>query len=111
MDQSFSHKIIKNSLGQSTVEYILLLAVLVGIGVTIFKNPRFKNLLSGKDGFFLTMRKGMAYSYRYGRMPSTDAEYEAGMQFEYSTLKHDTYYNSSAGQTHFFFAPEKKYPK
>lgn len=109
MEQSFTYKVLKTKTGQSTVEYILLLAVIVGLGVTIFNNKKFKDLLAGKDGLFLSFRKGMEYSYRYGRMQQTNAEYTQGMAFEYTDTKHDTYFNSGLGQTHFFL-PTTKYP-
>jgi hypothetical protein len=81
------------------------LSVIAGLGSAVMNNKKFKGFLSGKDGMFLTMKKGMAYSYRYG------IEYGNSMvfEFEYNSTKHPTYMNISEGTSHFFTNGEK-YP-
>jgi hypothetical protein len=107
MGQFFIHKILRNKKGQSAVEYILLLAVISGIGFAAFHNPRFKNFLSGRDGVFAMMRAGMAYSYHYGREnkntdPLPTVNYSDGKT-------HDTYYNRTDSASRFFMG-NSKYP-
>jgi hypothetical protein len=105
MDKFLLDKTVANTKGQSVIEYILLLSVIAGLGSAVMNNKKFKGFLSGKDGMFLTMKKGMAYSYRYG------IEYNNGMvyDFDYSSPKHPTYMNAEAGSSH-FFTNGKKYP-
>jgi Flp pilus assembly pilin Flp len=105
------NKILKNSNGQSAVEYILLLAVISALGTTVLRNKKFKDFIAGKNGLFANMKLGMAYSYRYGR--TADQGAEAALGFDYSTNKHDTYYNSSGGASggSHFFTNADPYPK
>jgi hypothetical protein len=110
MDKFFSYKILKNKKGQSTVEYILLLAVLVSLSAVVLKNKKIKSLMAGKEGLFADMKKGMAYSYRYGRDLDANVDYDQAMSFEYSNNKHDTYFNETKGISRFFVGAEI-YPK
>lgn len=108
MDKFFLNKIISSKKGQSAVEYILLLGVISALGVTIINNKRFKDFIAGQDGLFAIMKKGMAYSYCYGREnDSTDVDQK--LNFDYKSKNHDTYYNSTGGHTH-FFTNKAKYP-
>ncbi len=94
--------ILKSNRGQSVVEYILLLAVLSSLAFSVFNNRRFKDFLGGEKGFFLSLRKGIEYSYRYGRAMSADEDVEDALSFEYQTNKHDTYFNPKENKSHFF---------
>lgn len=89
-----------NSRGQSIVEYILLLAVLSALAFTVFNNARFKEFMAGK-GFLEGIRKGMEYSYRYGREMKA-GDYERGANFGYNSYAHDSYFNSEKNETRFF---------
>lgn len=102
MAKSFSFRLLKNNLGQSAVEYILLLAVLTSLGYTFYNNKKFKDFIKGKDGMFATMRKGMSYSYRYGLELRGDIPFEEKIDFNYQTNKHDTYLNSKENKSRFF---------
>ncbi len=109
MDEFRNHKIIKKERGQSVVEYILLLAVLSALGITLLNSKKMKDFLAGKDGIFKTMKKGLAYSYRYGRDLPTAKDPDQKLTFEYTNTKHDLYMGDD-GKTHFFL-PYKKYPR
>ena len=93
---------LKNSKGQSVVEYILLLVVLSSLGYTFYNNKRFKDFIRGDVGLFATIRKKMEYSYRYGRDLNADVDYDQAMDFRYLTNKHDTYYDPNGNQSRFF---------
>ena len=102
MAKSFNPKLLKNNLGQSMVEYILLLAVITSLGYTLFHNKRFKDFIKGQDGMFATMKKGMSYSYRYGLEYKSDTPFDERINFDYSSNKHDTYVNPTTGTSRFF---------
>lgn len=100
------HFKLEGESGQSAVEYILLLMVMVSLGMTVFKSDVFKNFMGPDSVYFETLRKRFEYTYRFGSppIPGTDAGDSDG----YST-RHDNYYNSNAGQTR-FFTPAESYP-
>lgn len=102
MAKSINLGLLKNQAGQSLVEYILLLAVISSLGYTFYNNKRFKEFIKGNDGMFATMKKGMAYSYRYGLEYKSDIPFEEKMDFDYQSNKHDTYMNSADGVSRFF---------
>jgi|GEM_PF-528458 len=110
MAKLLSSRLLKNNLGQSAVEYILLLAVLSSLGYTFYNNKRFKDFLKGKDGMFATMKKGMSYSYRYGLELKKDTPFDEKLDFDYQTNKHDTYLNPTEGQSR-FFSGQGPYPQ
>ena len=102
MAKSFNFRFLKNNVGQTAVEYILLLAVISSLSYTFYNNKRFKNFLAGKDGMFAVMKKGMSYSYRYGLEYKQDISIEDKENYNYVTNVHDTYFNSKDGKTRFF---------
>ena len=93
---------LRNSKGQSAVEYILLIAVLSSVGFSFYNNRRFKEFIGGEKGLFVALRKGMEYSYRYGRSMDESVEYEKAMDFRYESRDHDLYYSKADTRTHFF---------
>lgn len=110
MAKSFNHKLLKNNLGQSMVEYIMLLAVLSSLGYTLFNNKRYKDFMKGKDGMFATMKSGMAYSYRYGVEYKKSIDLTEKMDFDYKSNKHDTYLNPNNPSISRFFGGTGAYP-
>lgn len=110
MAKSFSLRLLRNNLGQTAVEYILLLAVISSLSYTFYNNKRFKSFMAGKDGMFAVMKKGISYSYRYGLEYKKDVSFEDKMQFDYTSKNHDTYYNAD-GDSSRFFAGSEAYPK
>ena len=93
---------LKDSKGQSAVEYILLLAVLSSIGYAFYQNKNFKDFIKGEKGLFASLEKRMEYSYRYGRELDENVDLEEAMAFKYQTNKHDTYYDAKVNQSRFF---------
>lgn len=88
--------------GQSMVEYIMLMAVIVVIAVSIFQGRRFQSLFGEQGSFAVFYKRELEYSYRHalrgnGATPET---------VDYNT-PHDSYV--SGGTTRFFGARES-YP-
>jgi hypothetical protein len=108
MAQFKSFKILNNH-GQGTVEYILLLAVVISISYVVFNSKAFKSFAAGDTGMFSTVKKGMVYSYRYGREYNSSEDFDAAMVFEYTSNQHDLYFNKKENGTH-FFSGTGKYP-
>lgn len=97
-----SRTLFLNNKGQSAVEYILLLAVISTLGFSFYNSQRFKDFMGGNAGFFEEMKKGMEYSYRYGREYRKSVDHETAMGFEYNGKEHDTYFDRVEGSSRFF---------
>ena len=93
MDQSILHNLVKQK-GQSTVEYVLLMGVIMTLTITILSSQPLQDFL-GEDSEFLTILKNrMEYSYRHGVPGSEDTG-------GYDSLDHESYVAES-GETRFF---------
>lgn len=86
---------IKNKLGQSTVEYILLFAVVALLTLSAINSGPFKNFFGENASFFAQMRKRMEYNYRYGSDGMAD-------NFQSYSDNHDLYAEPSGARSHFF---------
>lgn len=94
---------ILNPRGQSTVEYILLLAVVISLIYTVTNMPRFKALLGEGGSFAVAMKNEMEWNYRFasqGREPFSTITYPNAF--------HPAYYNATRNATH-FIGPIKPY--
>ncbi len=87
---------ILNHRGQSTVEYILLLAVVISLIVTVTNMPRFKALLGEGGSFATTMKNEMEWNYRFASQGRS-----TGTVITYPNARHPTYFNSERNTTHF----------
>ena len=92
--------------GQSVVEYILLLAVLGTISISILGSSRFKDFMGSDSAFFLALKKYQEYSYRHGSPGYDDVSTTD------SGGLHELYINPSSpkGRSTRFFMPLSKYP-
>ena len=72
MASSFLKKILKSKNGQSIVEYILLMSVLMSILAAVFNSRYFKDFLGDDSAFFEALRKRYEYTYRHGRFGNED---------------------------------------
>ena len=70
---------------------------------------KFKDFIAGQDGLFAIMKKGIAYSFCYGREYNSTIDVDQKLNFDYKSKNHDTYFNSAGGHTH-FFTNGGKYP-
>ena len=93
--------ILLNQKGQSSVEYILLFAVVVVLATTVFKSEAFIKLF-GQDGLFAkTYREEIEFSYRHtlgGRKAFTTPNYDS---------PHSSYQGGSGTR---FFGAKDAYP-
>ena len=62
---------LKNSKGQSTIEYILLLSVVMILTIKIMTGPIFKNLFGQESIVFASILKKMEFSYKHGFFDSS----------------------------------------
>jgi len=54
--------------GQSTVEYVLLLALVMFLVSTVIRSPRFQEYFGENSAFFTMLKDRMEYSYRYTQL-------------------------------------------
>ena len=94
---------ILNHRGQSTVEYILLLAVVISLIYTITNSQRFRDLLGEGGSFATTMKSEMEWNYRFGSQGRTTTT-----TITFPNAFHPTYYNTARNTTH-FIGPIKPY--
>lgn len=90
-----------NEKGQTLVEYILLLSVVLAVGIALFRSERFRAFLGPQSGIFAEIRTYMEYTYRHGsafKGQSDESNYEN---------VHDTYIKRRETR---FFSPLEKYP-
>ena len=90
----------RNESGQSTVEYILLLAVIFSLSLGVFKGLGFDDLLGEDSVIFAKLRQYAEFTYRHGGATQrVDSSY---------TGTHDTYW--TGGTDSHFFSPQGLYP-
>lgn len=95
--------ILENQLGQSTVEYLMLMAVVLFVVYSVFQSDYFKNFF-GEDGTFAAVfRQEIEFSYTNAY---TDRKFFR--EPDYLGEPHPSY--EEFGQTRFFGALES-YPK
>jgi hypothetical protein len=92
--------------GQSTVEYIMLFVVVMGLGLLVFKSASFQNLMGPNSSVFQVMAKKMEYSYRNGHNETIDNFAEGGSN--YTAPQHEVYWNKNDGKSR-FFGPTSSY--
>ena len=94
-----------NQRGQSTVEYILLLSVIISIFYAVINSARFKQLL-GENGTFATRVKNEAeWNYRFSSPGNVGFS-----TIKYEPKDHPSYFNTAKGTTH-FIGPKDPYPR
>lgn len=91
--------------GQSTVEYLLLLAVVIALLTTVFNSARFKALIGENGQFAQAIKAETQWNYRHG-LPGRDPNTP---QISFPGATHPTYFNSARSTSH-FFAPKDPYP-
>lgn len=90
------------SIGQSAVEYILLLSVVTSMALAVYKSSFFKKMFGENSSMFDALRKRMEYNYRY-----TQDGREDTMGMDYGG-QHASYYAPSGSASHYFM-PKTKY--
>ncbi len=74
--------------GQSTIEYVLLLAVIMLLVSIVFRSPLFADLLGENSSFFKVLKDRMEYSYRYTHAGLKE---DSGLEVITSPTSHDSY--------------------
>lgn len=93
-----------NQAGQSTVEYVLLFAVVTVLVMTIFKSDKFKELFGDNGKFSDVYRRELEFSYRHGlsgRKPFETPNYIGG--------EHESFKGENGSSR--FFGAKDGYPK
>lgn len=62
------------SSGQSTIEYVLLLATVMFLVSLVLRLPQFAELTGEDSGFFNALKNRMEYSYRYTQVPENGSD-------------------------------------
>ncbi len=95
--------VINNDKGQSIVEYIMLMGVVLVLVLTVIKNEKFQEIMGPNSTIVNGMRDSMMYSYRHGRpgLSSLDNSTYSG--------NHDTYTNGDGSGSR-FFSNDEPYP-
>lgn len=105
MGNKISFKILKREKGQSTVEYILLLVVVMMFVNTVINSDLFKRFFGGNSPFFQTMATGIARNYRYAAVVT-----EGEVIGPNPVLAHPSFAKSGGSDSHFFIIAEE-YPQ
>jgi hypothetical protein len=91
---------MKNQLGQTVVEYILLLAVAVSLVMTVFNSNIFKSLFGSQGSVGQLYKLDSEWGYRHA---FTTGKVSGEQSVIYNSAEeHPSYYNSSKGETRFF---------
>ena len=75
-----------SSRGQSTVEYILVLAVVISLSLLVFRSNQFRNFLGENGRMTDIVTRQLEYSYRHGR--PGDRRFQPP---NYATERHESY--------------------
>ena len=105
MGNKISFKILKRKNGQSTVEYILLLTVVMLFVNTVIRSDVFKQFFGGNSTFFQTIATGMARNYRYASIVTESEVIGAD-----PVLAHPSFAKDGGSDSHFFVIAEE-YPQ
>ena len=97
----------KNQRGQSTVEYILLLAVVMLFVVTIMKSTAFQKFIGKDSPFFLALRNRFIYTYCHSRNGDNIRESCSNLSGYSDPVDHASYSKSGLSR---FFSGDGAYP-
>lgn len=84
-----------NQSGQTMVEYLMLIAVVVSITVGVLRSEFFVNLLGANGTLGTSYKLRMENSYRYA------TKVNEAVTIDYNSINHPSYYDGS-GSTRFF---------
>ena len=96
--------------GQSTIEYLLLLAVVVILTTAVLRNPRFQGMLGAQGTFFQDQARAIRYTYRHGVPGISPQGSPSPFPGDSSILQHDTYSRKSNNKARFVI-PLGLYPR
>jgi hypothetical protein len=96
------NNLVENESGQSMVEYIMLLGVVLILTFSVIQSNRFKDFFGDQSPVLNALRDRMVYSYRHGTFGNEDTT-------DYNTGDHDTYKVPGENSSRFFSSLEE-YP-
>ena len=99
----FKKQLSLDKSGQSSVEYIILLGMVVLLTLSILNNDYVQNFIGKDAAIFAQFSKYYQYSFRYPLPGSNDT----GVDYSDS---HDSYVNPDSGKTRFFTYGQEGYP-
>lgn len=100
MEKSFC----KNNEGQSVVEYLLLLLVVVTLGFAVFRSEAFRGIIGPEAAMFQQIKIQKEYSFRHSHpmtQPGDSSDFMGN---------HHSYKNPDTGRTR-FFSNSTPYPR
>jgi len=104
MGNKINSKVLKNEKGQSSVEYVLLLVIVVVFVNTVIGSDIFKNFFGGESAFFQGLATGISRNYRYSTIvPESDVIGES------PEFAHPSFAADGGGNSRFFVLAEE-YP-
>ena len=107
MDNLWKRHFLRNTKGQSTVEYVLLLGVIVLLVLSVIRSKAFKDFLGDEGKIFVAYKDYMECSYhlpmpcdRLGKSGSTESEVKSLINGYKGT--HPGYTPGAGTETRFF---------
>jgi|SaaInlStandDraft_2_1057019.scaffolds.fasta_scaffold365943_1 hypothetical protein len=94
--------LVSNESGQSMVEYIMVLGVVLILTFSVLQSERFKDFFGSQSPVLQALRLRMMYSYRHGTFGQEDST-------DYNSGTHDTYKVPDENNSRFFTTLEE-YP-
>ena len=90
--------VLKNQKGQTVVEYILLLAVVLSLVVTFYNSKAFQRIFGEQGQLGESIKNNSEFGYRHAFPRGSD-----GLnQPDYPGISHPSYYDAKNGTTRFF---------
>jgi hypothetical protein len=102
---------IKGQKGQTTVEYILLFAVVVSLVITVYKSDAFRRLFGEQGEVGLKIKAQNEFSYRHAfHISGSEREPIPDIPRENKDITiHPSYVDSSSANETRFFGPKEPY--
>ena len=97
-------KFLNNQKGQSAVEYILLLAVIVIFVVGVIRSPPFQSMFGPRSALFTQYKRYLEFSYRHTHL---DMEQDPLSDYEDYSGDHRSFVHNNNGDTRFFLVSEE----
>ncbi len=99
-------KILNSQKGQSAVEYVLLLAVVMSLFVSVFNSNRFQAFFGEDSDFFNAIARKMKQDYRYATNVSFADDVDPA-----PVANHPSFSQPDGSSSRFFgYAPGQDYP-
>jgi len=93
--------------GQSSVEYILLLAVIAIFAIGLLNHPRIKKYFSGEGSLFASYTRYIEFTYRNGYFEDKGKGWKADDDYGGYSGEHDSYKGNMDTR---FFTHKTAYP-